>query len=117
MWSPLWFSLVCKCFGQKLSIQTARHTFLESRHPEVTENLYYDLSTRQSQITIFLGSRSWTNIFSDMFPALEASPIYLKGILSLELKSLIFTQCFHTNSSLHVHFKKGCFIFTEKHMC
>ena len=33
---------VCKIsqfFGQKLPIQTAHHTFLESRHPEVTKNL------------------------------------------------------------------------------
>ena len=27
-------------FGQKLLIQTAHHTFLESRHPEVTKNPY-----------------------------------------------------------------------------
>ena len=30
-------------------MQTA-HTFLESRHPEVTKNLYYVLSTRRCQI-------------------------------------------------------------------
>ena len=26
--------------GKKLSIRTAHHTFLESRHPEVAKNLY-----------------------------------------------------------------------------
>ena len=39
MWSPLWFILVCK-IPPRLPIQTAHHTFLESRHPEVTKNLY-----------------------------------------------------------------------------
>ena len=59
---PLWFILVSKIpqFGQKLPIRTAHHSFLESKHPEVTKNLYYVLSTRQSQIPIFLGSSSWT---------------------------------------------------------
>ena len=28
-------------FGQKLPIQTADHTFIESRHSELTTNLYY----------------------------------------------------------------------------
>ena len=36
-------------FGQNLLICTAHHT-LQSRHPEVTENLYYVLSIRWSQI-------------------------------------------------------------------
>ena len=40
-------------FGQKLPNWTAHHTFLESRHPEVTKNLYYVLSTCQSQILFF----------------------------------------------------------------
>lgn len=30
-------------FGQKLSIRTAHHIFLESRHPYVTKNPYYVL--------------------------------------------------------------------------
>ena len=47
-------------FGQKLPIQTAHHTFLESRHPEVTNNLYYVFYSSQSQIPIFLESSSWT---------------------------------------------------------
>ena len=34
---------------QKLPIQTAHHTFLESRHPEVTKNPYYLLSHNGSQ--------------------------------------------------------------------
>ena len=37
------------------------HNFIESRHPEVTKNLYYALSTSRSQILIFWGSSSWTN--------------------------------------------------------
>ena len=52
---PLWSILVCKIshfFFRKLPIQTAHHNFLESRHPEVTKNLYY-LSTRRRQIPIF----------------------------------------------------------------
>ena len=40
-------------FSQKLPIQTAHHTFVESRHPEVTKNLYDVLFTCQSQISIF----------------------------------------------------------------
>ena len=47
-------------FGRKLPIQTAHHTFLESRHPDVTNNLYYVFYSSQSQIPIFLGSSSWT---------------------------------------------------------
>ena len=50
-------------FGQQLPIQTAHHTFLESRHPEVTKNLYYVLCSGWSQIPIFLGSSSWTIYF------------------------------------------------------
>ena len=51
MWYPLWSILVCKIpqFGQKLLIWEAHHTFLERRHPEVTKNLYYVLSTEGSQ--------------------------------------------------------------------
>ena len=40
-------------FGQKLPIQTALHNLLGSTHPEVTEDLYYVLSTRRSQISDF----------------------------------------------------------------
>ena len=47
-------------FVRKLPIQTAHHTFRESRRSEVTKNLYYVSSTRRSQIPIFLGSSSWT---------------------------------------------------------
>ena len=36
-------------FGQKLPVQPTYHTFLESRHPEVTKNLYYALSPEWSQ--------------------------------------------------------------------
>ena len=40
-------------FGQKLTIRTSHHTFLESRDPEVIKNLHYVLSTGLSQIFIF----------------------------------------------------------------
>ena len=65
MWFPRWSILVEKYFNfcQKLPIQTAHHIFLESRHLEVTKNLYYVLSSRRSQIPIFLGSTSWTKNF------------------------------------------------------
>ena len=56
---PFW-SVKYLIFCQKLLIWTGHHTFPESRHPEVTKNLYYVLSTRQSQILNFLGSSSWT---------------------------------------------------------
>ena len=36
-------------FGQKLLIWTIHHTFLESRHPEVTKNPYYVLPLEWSQ--------------------------------------------------------------------
>ena len=45
MWSPLW-SVKYLNFGQNLPIQTAHHTFRESRHPEVTKNRYYVLSPK-----------------------------------------------------------------------
>ena len=56
--SILVHSEIAQFFGRKLPIQTAHHTFLESRHPEVTKNLYYVLSISQSQIPISLGSSS-----------------------------------------------------------
>ena len=40
-------------FWLKLPIQTAQHTFLESRHPEVTKGPYYVLFARR-KIYIFL---------------------------------------------------------------
>ena len=45
---PFW-SVKYLNFGQKLPIRTAHHTFLKSRHPEVTENPYYVLSPGGSQ--------------------------------------------------------------------
>ena len=42
-WSVKYINL-----GQKLSTWAAHHTFVESRHPEVYKNLYYDLSTEES---------------------------------------------------------------------
>ena len=51
MWSRLWSILVCKIpqFGKKLPIRTTHHTFLESRHPEVTKNPYCVLPPEGSQ--------------------------------------------------------------------
>ena len=51
---PFW-SVKCLNFGVKLPIQTSNHTFLESRHPEVTKNTYFILSPEGSQ-----GINSWT---------------------------------------------------------
>ena len=45
-------------FGQKLPIQAAHHTFIESRHPEVTKNSYYVLSPNEEPKK---GISSWTN--------------------------------------------------------
>ena len=36
-------------FGQKLPMRATHHTFLESRHPEVTKNSYYALPPKGSQ--------------------------------------------------------------------
>ena len=51
MWSPLWSILVCKVpqFWEKATTSEAHHTFLETRHPEVTKNSYYVLSPEWSQ--------------------------------------------------------------------
>ena len=56
---PFW-SVKYLNFLSKATDSDSSYTFLESRHPEVTKNLYYVLSTHQSQILIFLGSRWWT---------------------------------------------------------
>ena len=57
MWSHLRSLLVCKI---PLPIQTAHHTFLESRHSEVTKNLYYVLSTyRSTQSFTMLTYHQW----------------------------------------------------------
>ena len=40
-------------FCQKPPIWTVHHIFLDSRHPDVTKNLNYVLSTRWSQISTF----------------------------------------------------------------
>ena len=45
---PFW-SVKYLNFGQKLPIQTAHHTFLESGNPEVTKSPYYVLSPKESQ--------------------------------------------------------------------
>ena len=39
---------------------SAYYTCLESRHPEVTKNIYYVFSNRRSQTPIFIGFSSWT---------------------------------------------------------
>ena len=70
---PFW-SIKYLNLGQKLPIRTAHHIFLESRHPEVTKNLYYVLSTCWSQILIFLGSRSWTKLSRSIFKIFQSNP-------------------------------------------
>ena len=45
---PFW-SVNYLNFGQKLPSSIAHHTFLESRHPEVTKNLYYVLFPQGNQ--------------------------------------------------------------------
>ena len=47
LFGPFW-SVKYLNFGQKLPIWTVHHTFLESRHPEVTKNPYYILSPKGS---------------------------------------------------------------------
>ena len=53
---PFW-SVKYISFGQKLQIQTAHHTFLESRHPEVNKNPYYILPPKGVKKVI----SPWTN--------------------------------------------------------
>ena len=48
LFGPFWFVKYLN-FGQKLPIRTTHHTFLGSRHPKVTKNLYYVLSHEGSQ--------------------------------------------------------------------
>ena len=48
LFGPFW-SVKYINFGQQLPIQTAHHIFPESRHTEVTKNLYYVLSPVGSQ--------------------------------------------------------------------
>ena len=58
MWSPLWSILVCKILqflAKSSQFGKLKHTFLKSRHPDVTKNLHYVLISRRSQIPIFFG--------------------------------------------------------------
>ena len=60
---PLWSLLVCKTphfLGKSYQFRQLLTLFPEGRHPEVTKNLYFVLSTRRSQIPIVLDSSSWT---------------------------------------------------------
>ena len=54
-------------FGQQLPISADHYTFPESRHPDVTRNLFCVLSTRQRQIVILLGSRPGANTHEKKF--------------------------------------------------
>ena len=57
MWSPLWSLLVCKVpqfSTESYPFRQNIYNILENTLPEVTKNLYYVLSTRRSQIPIFL---------------------------------------------------------------
>ena len=46
-------------FGQKIPIQIAHHTFLESIYPEVTKNPYYVLSSERSQKKVSAHGLNW----------------------------------------------------------
>ena len=56
---PFW-SVKYLNFGQKLPIQTTHHTFLESRHPEVTKIYIMFCPPTGARYSFFLGSSSWT---------------------------------------------------------
>ena len=45
----LFWSVIYLNFEEKLQIRTAHHTFIESRHPEVTKNPYYAFSPKGRQ--------------------------------------------------------------------
>ena len=75
-------------FLVKATDSDAHHIFLENRHPEVTKNLYYVLSTCQSQITIFFrlqlidyieGSRKFHADLSAFFITLLVTKIAFKS--------------------------------------
>ena len=73
------WSVKCLNFGQKPPIRTAHHTFLESRHPEVTKNPYYVLSPEGSQKKISAHGLYliWTNFdqwktFSENYKSMRA---------------------------------------------
>ena len=59
LFGPFW-SVKYLNFGQKLPIQTTHHTFIESRHSEVTKNPYYVLSPEWGQTKVI---SSWTPTF------------------------------------------------------
>ena len=48
---PFWYVKYLN-FWQKLPIRIIHHTFLESKHPEITKNPYYVLSPSWSQKTV-----------------------------------------------------------------
>ena len=58
---PFW-SVKHLNFGQKLPTRTAYHTFQESRHAEITKNLYYVLSPEGSQKNSI---SSWSTVFNE----------------------------------------------------
>ena len=49
MWSPFWSILACKIpqFRAKATDSDSHHVFLESRHSEVTKNLYCFVAQRE----------------------------------------------------------------------
>ena len=124
--SCLWSILVCKIpqfFGQKLPIWEAHHTFLESRHTEVTKNLYYILSTYHSQILIFQAPANGLNIVvqkrtlkhsnphSNFICCLMFSIIYIIHI-SEKSKDLVYYQIFIIISNLITTFRTVGGIYT-----
>ena len=47
-------------FGEKLLMRTANHTLQESRHPEVTKNQYYILSSEGRQKKLSARGLLWS---------------------------------------------------------
>ena len=66
IWAPLGPSWSAKYLNirQKLPIQSIHHTFLESRHPEVSKNPCHVLSPKWSQTK---GISPWTNAETVLF--------------------------------------------------
>ena len=59
---PFW-SVKYLNFAQKLPIRTAHHTFLQSRHPEITKNPHYVLSPEGNKKRYqLMDYRSYTTI-------------------------------------------------------
>ena len=93
-------------FSQNLPIQTAHHTFVESRHPEVTKNLYDVLFTRQSKIPIF-----WTPAHGLFIN--QSHPNDQKNNMHENLKDTVIKHMAKNLKSIHT-FRQTCSRFRYK---